>query len=60
MLHDIYQGDTRAQAEESFDLFLRTFEAKHPKATDCLAKDRTELLAESSHPRDRSYRLIFH
>jgi putative transposase len=44
MLHNIYLADTKAQAEEAFDLFLRTFEAKHPKATDCLAKDRTELL----------------
>ena len=25
-------------------MFLRTFEAKYPKATECLAKDGTELL----------------
>jgi putative transposase len=44
MLHGIYQAETRVEAEGAFDLFLRTFEAKHPKVTDCLAKDREELL----------------
>jgi putative transposase len=44
MLHDIYLAATRLEAEKSFDLFLRTFEAKHNKATECLAKDREELL----------------
>jgi putative transposase len=45
MLHDIYLAATRPEAEKAFDLFLRTFEAKHSKATECLAKDREELLA---------------
>jgi transposase-like protein len=44
MLHAIYQAASRAEAEKAFDLFLRTYEAKYPKATECLAKDRTELL----------------
>lgn len=44
MLHDIYLAATRLEAERSFDLFLRTFEAKHSKATECLAKDREQLL----------------
>src|SRR5262249_62138980 len=34
----------RAEAEKAFDLFLRTYEAKYPKATACLGKDRKELL----------------
>jgi putative transposase len=45
MLHAIYLAPGRADADKAFDLFLRTFEAKYPKATECLAKDRTELLA---------------
>jgi transposase-like protein len=44
MLHAIYQAPSRAEAEKAFDLFLRTYEAKYPKATECLAKDRNELL----------------
>jgi transposase-like protein len=44
-LHAIWQADTRAHAEQAFDRFLATFEAKYPKATDCLAKDREALLA---------------
>jgi putative transposase len=45
MLHAIYLAPSRAEAEKAFDLFVRTYEAKYPKATECLAKDRTELLA---------------
>jgi transposase-like protein len=44
-LHDIWQAETRATAEKAFDLFLKTYEPKYPKATQCLQKDRTELLA---------------
>ena len=29
----------------AFDLFIQTYEAKYPKATACLEKDRDELLA---------------
>ena len=36
MLHDIWQAETRADAHEAFDLFIKTFEAKYPKATECL------------------------
>jgi putative transposase len=45
MLHQIWQAETRAAANQAFDLFLATFEAKYPKATECLQKDRRELLA---------------
>jgi transposase-like protein len=44
MLHDIWQAETRAAAEQAFDLFVATYEAKYAKATDCLLKDREELL----------------
>jgi putative transposase len=43
-LHNIWQAPTRSAAEEAFDLFVTTYEAKYPKATECLAKDRVELL----------------
>jgi transposase-like protein len=45
MIHDIGMAETKAQAEKAFDLFIETFEAKYPKATTCLAKDRDVLLA---------------
>lgn len=44
MLHDIWQAETREDAHTAFDLFIETFEAKYPKATQCLIKDREELL----------------
>ena len=45
MLHEIWMAETRAKAQKAFDLFVTTFEAKYPKATACLAKDRAALLA---------------
>jgi putative transposase len=44
MLHEIYQAESRAEAERAFDLFVATYEAKYPKATMCLVKDREVLL----------------
>jgi len=45
LLHDIWQAATKAEAEKAFDLFVATYQAKYAKATDCLTKDREELLA---------------
>jgi len=44
MLHEIWMAERRQQANEAFDLFIETFEAKYPKAVECLAKDRDVLL----------------
>ena len=44
MLHELYQAEGRAKAEKAFDLFVKTYEAKYPKATECLIKDRGVLL----------------
>lgn len=44
-LHAIWQAETRADAEEAFELFIKTYEPKYPKAAVCLHKDREELLA---------------
>ncbi|MGH8195728.1 MAG: IS256 family transposase [Woeseiaceae bacterium] len=43
-LHDIWQAATREDAERAFDQFIVTYEAKYPKATNCLVKDRDSLL----------------
>lgn len=44
-LHDIWQAETKEDAETAFDRFEKRFEAKYPKAVQCLKKDREELLA---------------
>ncbi len=38
-------GGETADAEKAFDLFLKTYEPKYPKAAVCLHKDREELMA---------------
>ena len=43
-LHEIWMAESRVDAEQAFDHFLSTYAAKHPKATECLAKDRDTLL----------------
>lgn len=43
-LHQIWMAETRADAEQAFDLFVDTYRAKYPKAAECLAKDREVLL----------------
>ena len=44
-LHEIWQAETKADAEKAFDLFIESYEAKYPKAAICLQKDREEMLA---------------
>lgn len=44
-LDAIWQAETKAEAEKAFDLFVATYQAKYPKAVECLEKDREELLA---------------
>ena len=44
-LHNIWQAETKDNAEKAFDLFLNTYEPKYPKATLCLQKDHEELMA---------------
>lgn len=45
MIHDIWQADTREEADQAFDAFVEDYRLKHPKAAQCLVKDREELLA---------------
>jgi putative transposase len=44
MLQEIWMAETRQQADNAFDLFVSSFEAKYPKAIACLVKDRDVLL----------------
>jgi transposase-like protein len=45
LLHEIYLAETKEAARKAFDRFVSTYEAKDPKATECLTKDRDVLLA---------------
>lgn len=44
-LQEIWMAATRAEAERAFDRFVETYQAKYPKVTDKLIKDRKALLA---------------
>jgi transposase-like protein len=43
-LQDIWMAASRADAERALELFVAAFQAKYPKATECLLKDREVLL----------------
>jgi len=44
-LKQIWLAATREKAHRAFDLFVKTYEAKYPKAVACLVKDKDEMLA---------------
>lgn len=44
MLHEIWMAATREDAYKAFDKFVAEYGAKYPKATECLQKDKEELL----------------
>ena len=44
-LQEIWMAGTKVVAEGAFTLFIEKYEAKFPKATTCLSKDKDELLA---------------
>jgi len=44
-LQAIWMAPDCQRAVRAFDLFIATYEAKYPKAAECLAQDREELLA---------------
>jgi len=44
-LHEIWQAEKKVEAVTAFERFEKMFEAKYPKAVQCLQKDREELLA---------------
>jgi putative transposase len=44
-LQEIWMAETREDAYKAFNFFVETYESKYPKATECLEKDKDELLA---------------
>jgi len=51
-IHEIYNAETRKEAEKSFDLFIELYEDRYPKATKCLKKDRESLPAFCDFPKE--------
>ncbi len=49
-LHQIWQADNKDEATRHFNDFVKTHEAKYPKATRCLEKDRDVLLTFCDFP----------
>ena len=43
-LHNICQAETKQEAQNAFELFVRMYEDKYRRATQCLEKDREELM----------------
>lgn len=44
-LHEIWMAEKREDASKAFDNTVALYSAKYPKAMECLAKDKEELLA---------------
>jgi transposase-like protein len=44
-IHEIWMAEGRDQAEKAFNLFIDSYQAKYPKAAECLDKDHDALLA---------------
>ena len=43
-IHEIYHAETKKDAEKAFKDFVKLYEAKYPKACECLQKDKEALL----------------
>ncbi|CUI16899.1 transposase [Candidatus Protochlamydia naegleriophila] len=44
LVHDIYMASTKQEGLRAFDVFIKVYEAKYPKACECLLKDKQELM----------------
>lgn len=49
-LHQVWMSAKLADATKAFDAFIAAYEAKYPKAAECLRKDRAALLAFYNFP----------
>ena len=45
ILHEIWMSATKHDAIKAMEKFVATYQAKYPKAVDCLSKDKEQLLA---------------
>ena len=47
-INPITTAENREEAGKAFDLFVQTYQAKYPKAVECLVKDREAMLRFST------------
>ncbi len=52
-LQEIWMAEKRETAQRAFDHFLLTYQAKYPKAAQCLEKDRERLLSFYDFPAEQ-------
>ena len=50
MLENIHMAPTKMDANVAFDVFIEEFDAKYPKAVDCLRNNREKLMAFYNYP----------
>jgi transposase-like protein len=53
ILHEIWTSETKENAAKAMDRFVATYQAKYPKAVECLIKDKEELLAFYDFPSEQ-------
>lgn len=44
-IHDIYMAETKREAEDAYASFLQDYQAKYPRACECLSKDKESLFS---------------
>ncbi|MDI6788835.1 MAG: IS256 family transposase [Planctomycetota bacterium] len=50
LIHQMYMAPTKAEAFKAYDEFMKCYQAKYPKACECLAKDKDELFTFYNYP----------
>jgi transposase-like protein len=57
LIHEMYLSPTRKAALAAYDQFINSYQAKYPKATDCLEKDKDWLFTFYDFPAQHWYHL---
>ena len=50
LIHQMYMAPKKSEALKVYDEFMKCYQAKYPKACECLAKDKEELFAFYNYP----------
>lgn len=50
LIHDMYMSPTREDGISAFNSFIKLYEAKYPKACECLQKDQKQLFTFYDYP----------
>ena len=50
LIHDMYMSPTKEDGMSAFNSFIKLYEAKYPKACECLQKDKEQLFTFYDYP----------